>query len=348
MGATYSIMEGSYVSDILEQAEVLSRTLSVPLPDSIQNFTAKLRHQDSPFVLLTGMGSSFHALRLLAVRLAEAGIRALLLETSELIYYWANLLQENVIVIAVSQSGRSAEMVRLIEINAGRASILCVTNDASSPLAMGADAVILIDAGTEATVSCKTYTCSLLALSRIGEVLSGGDTEQWNLSAERVPGLVQAYLSTWRDHVDELLRLLQHASQMFLVGRGTSLSTTGAGGLIIKEAARFHAEGMSSAAFRHGPLEMVNRELFVLVFKGDERSADLNTRIASEVRALGGKSELVSEDSPITALRIPQAGDLFRPIMEMLPVQMITLALAAQKGLEAGSFLHISKVTSIE
>jgi glutamine---fructose-6-phosphate transaminase (isomerizing) len=348
MSSTYSVTKGLYVSDILEQPEVLQRTLSIPLPDSLHSFAAKVREQESPFVLLTGMGSSFHALRPLAVRLAEAGIRALLLETSELIYYWANLLQQDVIVLAVSQSGRSAEMVRLIEINAGRAPILCVTNDASSPLAHGSDSVILIDAGTEATVSCKTYTCTLLALSRIGEVLSGGNVEHCALSAISVPGLVSGYLSTWRDHVDELLELLQHTRQMILVGRGPSLATTGAGGLIIKEAARFHAEGMSAAAFRHGPLEMVNRELFVLVFKGDERSAEMNTRLATEVRTIGGNAELVSEASPNKALKIPEAGDLFRPIMEMLPVQMMTLALAAQKGLEAGSFVHISKVTSIE
>jgi hypothetical protein len=66
------------------------------------------------------------------------------------------------------------------------------------------------------------------------------------------------------------------------------------------------------------------------------------------VRALGCNAEVVSEECPLPALRIPQVGDLFRPVMEILPGRMMTLALAAQKGMEAGSFIHISKVTSTE
>ncbi len=348
MSVAHAITEGLYISDILEQAEVLEKTLSFPLPSTFEGFKHKLRSAQSPFVILTGMGSSFHALRPLSVRLAAAGIRPLLLETSELVYYYSDLLNSETPVIAVSQSGRSAEMVRLVEVNAGRSPILCVTNDPDSPLARGSLSLILIRAGVEATVSCKTYTCTLLALSRIGEELCDGDMTRWDEAACEIPAAVDRYLHAWRAHVEELCGLLQRTQQMILVGRGFSLATTGAGGLIIKEAARFHAEGMSSAAFRHGPLEMVSNRLFVLVFKGDERSAELNTRIAFDVSKLGGESALVSEDSLREVFHLQPTIDALRPILEMLPVQMITLALAAREGREAGSFVHVTKVTATE
>ncbi len=348
MNATHPVAEGLYLSDILEQSQVLQRTLQVDLPAGINHFKTKLHSSTAPFVILTGMGSSYHALRPLAVRFAEAGIRALLLETSELVYYYGHLLDEKTNVIAVSQSGRSAEMVRLMQLNAGRACILGVTNDADSPLALGSDSVVLIDAGVEATVSCKTYTCTLLALSRIGEELCGGDMRAWRSAAEAVPNLVGQYLSSWRGHVEDLCSMLRDADHMILVGRGPSLATTGAGGLIIKEAARFHAEGMSAAAFRHGPLEMVSKRLFVLVFEGDERSAHLNRKIASDILSIGGCSALVSEENTPGVFCIPSTTTELRPIFEMLPVQMITLALAAREGHEAGAFVHVSKVTSTE
>ncbi len=342
------VSESLYLSDLLEQPEALQRTLALPVSSGLADFSDRLNASDSPFVILTGMGSSYHALWTLAVRFAQSGIRALLLETSELLHYWSGLLQPKTLVIAVSQSGRSAEMVRLLEMNNNRASIVGVTNDPSSPLAMGADSVVLIDAGAEATVSCKTYTCTLLALSQVGEVLCRGDLSKWRAEAAALPGLVASYLSQWREHVEEVQNVLGDINHMVLVGRGPSLAAAGTGALIIKEAARFHAEGMSAAAFRHGPLEMVTDKLFVLVFRGDSRSAMLNERLARDVEAIGGKAAIVSDDSLHPVFRMSPAAGYFRPILEVLPAQIITLALAARTGKEAGSFVHVSKITSIE
>jgi hypothetical protein len=91
----------------------------------------------------------------------------------ELIYYWNALLGTDTILIAVSQSGRSAEMLRLIELNAGRSTLFGIINDLDSPLAQAANGVALISAGAESSVSCKTYICSL-ALSRIGDNVGRG------------------------------------------------------------------------------------------------------------------------------------------------------------------------------
>jgi glucosamine--fructose-6-phosphate aminotransferase (isomerizing) len=201
----------------------------------------------------------------------------------------------------------------------------------------------------ESSVSCKTYVSSLLALSRVGEVLCPQDqVPSADAPNEAIADLVDQYLANWREHVEEALFCLRGVRHLVLAGRGPSLATTGTGGLIIKEAARFPAEGMSAAAFRHGPVEMLSDELFLLVFQGGERSAHLNSRLAAEVLDLEGNCQLVSEESDLALFRTVATTESLRPILEILPVQMITLALAARQGREAGAFSRASKITSTE
>jgi glucosamine--fructose-6-phosphate aminotransferase (isomerizing) len=271
-----------------------------------------------------------------------------MLETSELIYYWAGLLQPETILIVVSQSGRSAEIVRLLQLIRERSHLIAVTNDADSPLALAADTLCLIEAGQESTVSCKTYVSSLLALDRIANILCSGEGDGFDSSSAAIADEVEAYLSRLRDHVDEARELLGDVRHIVLAGRGPSLASAGTGGLIIKEAARFPAEGMSAAAFRHGPLEMVSPHLFLLLFEGDSRCAEMHRRLAADVTGLGGKAQLVSEHRQTGLFRLARTGDSLRPILEILPVQMITLALAALERREAGAFVHASKITSID
>jgi len=126
------------------------------------------------------------------------------------------------------------------------------------------------------------------------------------------------------------------------------LAAVGTGALIVKESAHFHAEGMSSAAFRHGPMEMLSDETFVVVFSGDHRTRKLNLRLLSDVRQEGGRAELVGETAALDCFRLPDHASSIRPILEMLPIQMITLALAARVGREPGKFERATKVTTTE
>jgi glucosamine--fructose-6-phosphate aminotransferase (isomerizing) len=134
---------------------------------------------------------------------------------------------------------------------------------------------------------------------------------------------------------------------LFLVGRGASLAAVGTGALIVKESDHFHAEGMSSASFRHGPFEMLGEETFVIVFAGDTKTRDLNLRLLADIRQEGGRAELIGETASQESLRLADHVGI-RPLLEILPVQMITLALAALAGREAGRFELASKVTITE
>jgi len=345
----FSAIEGPYLRDILDQPRALEDTLdSLGTTPALMSIASRLRSGEFGRVVLTGMGSSYHALHPMSIALVNQGFTAMMIETAELVHYYNRLFRRETLIVAVSQSGQSAEMVRLLEANHRQSALIAVTNTAESPLAQCADAAILTKAGVEFSVSCKTYVTALLALEWLNGVLCDRDLGRVREELERECPAVHLYLSSWKDHVQSLIRQLLESRHIFLVGRGTSLAAAGTGALIVKEADHFPAEGMSSAAFRHGPLEMLSQESFVLVFSGDELTRELNERLVRDIRAESGRAELVGKNSDLPAGKLPSMHPSIRPILEILPVQMITLALAAQLGREPGRFELASKVTTRE
>ena len=349
MLANHSVIEGKYLHDILGQARALEDTLQdLERSPGLEKLAAQLNQGKFQRVVLTGMGSSYHALHPLNLELIGHGFTSIMVETSELVHYKNRFFDPNSLVVAVSQSGRSAEVVRLLEINRGRSAVIAITNTSDSPLAAQADAMILTKAGHEFSVSCKTYLTALMALKWLQDVLTERDTRRTRQELKQAAPAVESYLCAWESWVSELSEKLNNIRHLFLVGRGVSLAAVGTGALVIKEADQFHAEGMSSAAFRHGPFEMLSQEIFVVVFSGDGKTRDLNLRLLQDIREQQGRAEVVSEDTPFLAFRLPGAPACVRPIVEILPVQMITLALAAQVGREPGRFELASKVTTTE
>jgi len=344
-----SMVEGDYFRDLLNQPDAL-RDTSERLTDSkdLRVLASRLRNRKFKSVVLTGMGSSFHGLNPLLLQLTNAGHSVILTETSELVYYRQRLLNPNTLLIAVSQSGRSAELIRLLHDNRSRAPIITITNTPDSPLARRSTAVIFTHAGQEFSVSCKTYVCALLAIKFLGDYLCAIPTQHTRKELATVLRPVTHYLARWKDHVSGIVPKLQGIRQMFLVGRGSSLAAVGTGALILKESTQFPTEGLSSAGFRHGPFEMVGPETFVLVFSGEARTRELNKRLLNDIRANGGCAEMVSQEQGDCAYSLPKVPSSLLPVLEILPVQMLTLALAARNGRQPGKFRLASKVTTTE
>jgi glucosamine--fructose-6-phosphate aminotransferase (isomerizing) len=340
-----------YINDILDQPQALQDTLSALagawLAD-INRFARPLRSGKLRRVILTGMGSSYHALHPLLLGLLGQGLQAQIMETSELVHFAPDLLSADSLIVAVSQSGASAETLQLLKSLPPDAGLIGITNTPNSPLAARADALLLTQAGSETTVSCKTYITTLAALAVLECLLTGRDAGAVLAEMESLPEAVAAYLSGMPGYLEALEKRLEEVTYLVLAGRGSSLAAVGTGSLIIKEAAHFPAEGMSSAAFRHGPLDMASPRTFVLVYEGLEPGRSLNRRLVADVQKIGGEAALV-EDSPAREVfhlpPVPAAG---LPILEILPAQMLSVALARLHKHVPGQFTWGSKVTSIE
>lgn len=342
-------IRGRYLADLLSQPEALVATWIGLHGSSIVGEIARTcQAQRFSRIVLTGMGSSYFGLHPLCIELAAHGWTPLMLETSELIHYYPQLLTPSTLVIAVSQSGKSVEMLRMLEFNAKRSTVIGVTNIADSPLAREAHFAVLTAAGEEFSVSCKTYVAAQMALSRLGAALCGLDGAKRMGELQDTPELMKIYLDRWEFFVAEMIELLRDIRDIFLVGRGASLAAACTGALTIKESDHFHAEGMSSAAFRHGPFEMLEPGRLVGVFAGDSKARSLHDRLVKHLAGTAAKSALFATDATQLACRLPDAPEIARPIVEILPVQMMTLALAALVGREPGKFDRATKVTSVE
>lgn len=350
MRTALRIVEGPYVRDILDQPRALDATLrGLDEPEALAAVARRIHGGELKRVVLTGMGSSHHGLVPLQLRLVEAGLAPVTVESSELLHYQPALVDEGTLLVLLSQSGRSAEILRLVETVRGRGVVtLALTNTADSPLAREATATVLTHAGEEATVSCKTYLAAQMALAWLGEVLAGGDVAAARgVLQAAIPGVAE-YLASWRAHVEWFAERLQGVRAVYYTGRGPSLAAACSAGLVTKESTHRPSEGMSSAAFRHGPMDMLDADVFLLTFAGASRTRALNEALVADVRAAGARAFLASDDAKEAALRLPAVPDLARPVVELLPVEMITLAIAALDGREAGRFERVTKVTTTE
>jgi len=349
VGTDLRVIEGEYLQDLLDQPQALENTFkSLDRSKELVALASRLHRKTFQRIVLTGMGSSFHALHPLNLQLIGHGFTAVMVETSELIHYKTRFFDPKTLIVAVSQSGQSVEMLRLAEVNGKRSSVIAVTNTPESPLGKHATAALYTQAGREFSVSCKTYVTALMALKWLGDLLCERDVQQSRRELKHASGAVGRYLANWKEHVHCLAQRLDRVRHLFLVGRGASLAAVGTGALIVKESDHFHAEGMSSAAFRHGPLEMLSEETLVVVFSGDDRTRKLNHRLLADIQQEGGRAELVGEAAALNCFRLPDHSGSIRPIYEILPMQMITLALAARAGREPGKFALATKVTTTE
>jgi glucosamine--fructose-6-phosphate aminotransferase (isomerizing) len=293
---TPSLLENAYVADILDQPAALDRTLLAFTRSKykeVQHFATQLKTGALRRVVLTGMGASYHAFHPLLLGLLRRGIHAQMIETSELIHHATGLITPDTLIILASQSGRSVEVLQLLERTGAGINLIGITNTGDSPLARKAGAVLLTEAGAEYSVSCKTYLTALVALAVLEELLAGEDPMPVLADMQRLPEAVTAYLTGLEFYVEGLRGELEQVKYMILAGRGPSLAAAGTGGLIIKEAAQFPAEGMSCAALRHGPMEMLSPAVFCVVFEGLGETRALNADLVADIQKAGDRKSVV-------------------------------------------------------
>jgi glucosamine--fructose-6-phosphate aminotransferase (isomerizing) len=95
-------------------------------------------------------------------------------------------------------------------------------------------------------------------------------------------------------------------------------------------------------------MELASPETMVIVMEGEAHVRSLNSKLVRDIRSHGGRAELIGPSAEIAALRIPDKLTRLLPIMEILPIQMLTVALASRAGFEAGRFAHATKITTEE
>jgi glucosamine--fructose-6-phosphate aminotransferase (isomerizing) len=332
-------------SGLGEQRAVLDQLASMPAETTL---------------VFTGMGSSYDACYPAVTELAASGVASLHLGAAELLHFRTGILAAASLVIAVSQSGESAETVRLAQLvrqlpASERPSVLAVTNGSSNTLASLSNMTIDTLAGREVGPSTMTFAAALVVLSSICSILAGEPVEaaldRAGSDAELAAAAIERLLSDG-SLPGELAARFGPRGTTVVLGRGPARAAAEMGALTLKEAAGLAVESLETAQFRHGPLELAGPDLAAIVIATEEETFDLDVGLAAELAKAGSAVLVIGRDpsGPPEALRIDigSADRTIAPAVSIVPIQLLAWRLAVLGGREPGSYVRASKVTTRE
>lgn len=291
-------------------------------------------------VVITGMGASFFAALPLESQLCEQGINAVAVEAGELLHFRQSAYRDAV-VLAVSRSGESIEIAKLLELVKGRQPVIGVCNRPQSRLAREAEVALSIGSMEDDIVALQTYTGTVLTLTLLGSAVEDS-LARTKLEIERLlPGfdqLVRSSLASLRDW-DEFL---QPGASLYLLARGASQASALEGALLFNEVAKFPAVAMATATFRHGPVEVVEENFRGLIFAPEGETQRLNVGLARDIVRFGGQVRIIgplADDAiEMPVISLPSMRAQWAPLFEVVPVQAAALRLAELRGVVPGSF----------
>lgn len=262
---------------VLRQEEVLARPIA--------ELVARLERRPPRVVVTCARGSSAHAAAF-GKHLIEryVGIPVAPAAPSISSIYGGELRLKDELVLAISQSGRSEDLLAMTR-SAKRSGALtvAVTNAEDSPLAQSCDVVLPICAGPELSVAAtKTFIGTAAALARLVAVWSGNDYMERAIS--RLPErLASAAALDW----SSVVPTLADAASLVIIGRGSTLAIAREAALKLKETCHRHAEAFSGAEFMHGPVSLVSGRYPILMLMPTDEAAPGMSDLADELRRMG-------------------------------------------------------------
>jgi glutamine---fructose-6-phosphate transaminase (isomerizing) len=287
---------------------------------------------------------------------AHAGRLTALAAPSIATTYRARVDLDGVLAVALSQSGRTAEIVETLEwAGACGARTLAITNGGeSSPLAQAASVALCTQAGVERAVpATKTFTTQLAALAVLGLAL-GAQLDPGELRA--VPDAVESLLSSSAQAAPRelVVSALAKVPGVVVSGRGMAYAAALELAIKLKEACYLHAMGLSYADLLHGPIAVVDAETPAIVVAADSGptlagSVDLARRVTgagARAFGIGGGAALAAACS--VALAGPALPEWLAPIGLIVPGQLVTEALARRLGINPDAPRGLSKVTQTD
>ena len=306
-----------------------------------------------PTVVFTGMGSSLFAAYPAQAYLSSVGIRSVAWETAELLHHHLKFLGPDVLLVIVSQSGETVEVLRLLESLPRKIGFVAIANVEQSMLARRAKLLLPMMAGHQTSVSTKTYTCAVAVLMYLAFAIARKPVHALTLALKEAIEEMEKLLDRAEVIIPPAAEFFDRPPYLALMARGADLASAHQGALMFKEVVRLGAEGMSAGQFRHGPIEIVNPIHRYIVFARDGKTAQLLTKLADDIRAHGGRVVLITDQTfvDITNVRLVRVAPLplfLGTLVDSVYIQLLVHELALRAGLEPGKFWLATDVTREE
>ncbi|MGC1406725.1 MAG: SIS domain-containing protein [Candidatus Dormiibacterota bacterium] len=347
-----------YLAELKGQPQALRRA-AIGLGDQLGVLKQLAERAGSGPIVCTGMGGSYAVCHAPVTELAGRGLQVSMADAAELVDFRRPTLLPNTLLVAVSQSGESAEVVRLVRTLRSQPTgplVVSVTNGLDNRLAADADLALDTRAGDELGPSTLTFGNALVVLSALTLVLAGetveSAVESTRKSTDQASSAAEALLSSHPQLTAELRSWLGDHSVLALLGRGSDRAATEMGSLLLKEAARFPAESLQTAQFRHGPLELAGPQTAVAIVATEAVTSEQDQRLAQQLSEDGTAVLVISMEGsgPSSAHRLGtgQVQRMLSPAVSVVPFQLLAGALAGERGYQPFALARASKVTAYE
>ncbi len=287
-------------------------------------------------------------------------------EPSHEFRYRDPILTRDTLVVAISQSGETADTLMAIRhARSQRSKVLAICNTNGSTIPRESDAVIYTHAGPEIGVaSTKGFMTQLVACYLLGLYLAqvrgtkyGDEIAFIVRELEQMPAHVQTLIDA-AEQVHQLARDLNGARSVLFLGRHTGFPVALEGALKLKELAYIHAEGFAAGELKHGPIALVEDGLPVFCIVPPRGRDFLHDKMVSgiqEVRARGARTIVLAEegDDEVTPyadelIRLPRVPTLLQPIVAVVPLQIFACELATQMGHDVDQPRNLAKSVTVE
>jgi len=329
------------IKEILEQADVFERAFNQDEKD-VNKFIEEMRKAKKVFLIAAG--TSYHACLAANYLFARAGVFAKSIVASEFSNF-LNLVDENTLIIAISQSGETADVLNAVRRAKEKgAKVFSIVNVYGSSLMRESDAYLMMKAGFEVGVAAtKTYIATIAVILSLYSKLINK-----KINGDEIKVKILDLLSrSRREHVEKVAELLKDSQHIFLLGRGLEFVTALEAALKIKEISYIHAEAFPAGEMKHGNIALIEKNTPCIVFVGEEREKILSN--AEEVKARGGLIIGVSDKNEKIFdiwIKVPQDEEASL-IYQVIPMQLLAYRLAILRGYDPDKPRNLAKSVTV-
>jgi glucosamine--fructose-6-phosphate aminotransferase (isomerizing) len=347
-----------FLQEIEEQPKALADTLRYYIEGhgkiSLSYIVSLWQSGKYEKIIFTGMGSSYFISYAATCLLNRRGVTSFVINAGELLHYQFSLLNSKTLLVCISQSGESYEIVRILEKIPRGITVIGISNEAESTLIKKAQASLLCKAGKEEMTSTKTFISTYLVVYLLSLAFDEKVNEQSISEIGDVIKVIQELLDNRNEWLRNALDTISHTNFVQLVGRGTVFASVKQSALMCMEAARNPAAGLLSGEFRHGPFEMVKEGFRAVVFDPSGNTHYQNISLTKDILKFGGKVLLITHQAPsiehnnLVSIVIPCNNEELFAIPSIVPMQLIINQWSIEDGNNPGDFMRGAKVTVIE
>jgi glutamine---fructose-6-phosphate transaminase (isomerizing) len=340
-----------FLRDILRQPNELKRTIDFLLragQPALNAATTAIRN--ARHVYLTGIGSSWHAALCTGTLFNLGASPVYLYDAAELLEFAE--FPRDAVVIVISRSGRSVEIVKLLAKARERgATVIAITNSPNGPLARGAHFPIAIPIELDHAISVNTYS----TLAATAGILASAAVGTWSTSLAASLSAsfseTDTAISGWQTQVADTAWLAPEAVTYFLA-RGCSTGSCQEARLLWEEGVKSPATAMNTGSFRHGPQEMVAAGARFGIWIDAERMRGQDLAVARDLRKLGAAVMLIGQNVPQDAgdlvFQLPGVPPAWQFLIDIIPAQLAAEKLARLSGVDSDTFRYCSFVVEDE